>query len=310
MTPRLFGSYELLKRFAVGSTAELWIARPREGGAAARNLIIKRLLPHLEATGDFAPVFLEEAQVGAHLHHPNLVEIYESGELQHSHYIAREFVQGEPLSAVLRKAEHTPSLLTPALALRITASVCAGLHHAHTRLDSQGRPLKLVHRELTARDILMGVDGAVKVSGFGTSKIADQIKLQDPGIIQVQFESLAPEQVSNQEPDPRTDLFATGLVLYELLTTIRPFQRDTERATVQAVLEDDPLPPSQVAEVPAVLDPVVMKALAKARDDRYQDASEFQRALEECLAAQRWEAGSAHLSVMMETLFTPGAGRA
>jgi serine/threonine protein kinase len=310
MTPRPFGSYELLKRFAIGSTAELWIARPREGGDGARNLVIKRLLPHLVSAGDFGPVFLEEAEVGAHLHHPNIIEIYGSGVLERFPYIAREFIHGEPLSAVLRKAQRTPSVLSPALALHITASVCAGLHHAHTRQDAQGRPLKLVHRELTAKSILIGFDGAVKVSGFGAHGATERIKLQDPGIIKTQFESLAPEQVSNQELDARTDLFSTGLILYELLTTVRPFQRDSERATLEAVLECNPLPPSQVADVPATLDAVVMKALARSREDRYSDAAEFHRALKDTLAAHRWESGPAHLSVMMETLFTQGAGRA
>lgn len=310
MTPRPFGSYELLNRFAIGSTAELWIARPREGGDGARNLVIKRLLPHLASAGDFGPVFLKEAEVGAHLHHPNLVEIYESGVLQRFPYIAREFIHGEPLSAVLRQAQRTPSVLSPALALHITASVCAGLHHAHTRQDAQGQPLQLVHRELTAKNVLIGFDGTVKVSGFGAHSATERLKLQEPGIIQSPLESLAPEQVSSQEVDALTDVFTTGLLLYELLTTVRPFQRDTERATLEAVLECTPLPPSQVAEVPATLDAVVMKALARAKAERYPDAAAFQRALEDTLAAQRWESSPAHLSVMMETLFTPGAGRA
>jgi serine/threonine protein kinase len=276
----------------------------------ARNVLIKRVLPHVSEDPGHLALFHQEAKISAHLRHPNIAGFYESGEVQGAHYIAREFVHGQPLDTVLRQAQRTPSVLSHALALRIGASVCEGLHYAHTRVDHLDRPLGLVHRELAARHILLGFDGGVKLIGFGGRMIADYQNERRGGLVMLSFDSMAPEQVAGKELDPRTDIFAAALVLYELLTGVHPLRRDSNLETVEAVRECRIPPPSQVAHIPAVLDSVVMQALAREKEDRYPDAREFQLALEGCLLACRWEVGTAGLSAMMQALFPTGAGAA
>jgi eukaryotic-like serine/threonine-protein kinase len=310
MTPRPFGSYELLQRIAVSGISELWHARPREGRSRGREVLIQRLYPAVAEEPEQLALFQQGAKLSAHLHHPNIVRFYEFGEVQSSHYIAREFVHGGTLAMVLRQAQKTQTALSPALGLRIGASICEGLHHAHTRTDHLGHPLKLVHRELFPRHILLGFDGRVKLIGFGGSLITDYLFESRGGLSHRAFESMAPEQAGGEEQDPRTDVFCTGLVVYELLTGVRPFRRKDQLEAIRAVRECRISPPSEVARVPSVLDPVVMRALAREKEDRYPDAHEFQLALEGALLTCRWEVDAGHLATMVKKLFPQESGAA
>jgi hypothetical protein len=189
------------------------------------------------------------------------------------------------------------------IALRVIADACGGLHYAHSRVDEQGRPLRVVHRDISPQNILISFDGAVKLVDFGIAKAADQVSMTKSGAIKGKFAYMAPEQAAGKPLDGRTDIFALGLVLYELVTGVRPLKRDSELATLQAALECRIELPSNVAEVPPDLDEVVMRALAKAPDDRYRDAREFQKALEQYLLSTKELATSVEVSELMEMLF-------
>jgi serine/threonine protein kinase len=303
MNPQSFGKYQLLKKLATGGMAEVWLARQAGIEGFQKNVVVKRILPHLAEDREFVDMFLNEARIAAQFTHPNIAQIYELGEANGTFYIAMEYIHGEDLGRVMRKAWSAQQWIAQPLALRIVAAACEGLHYAHTRTDAQGRPMKVVHRDISPQNILISFDGSVKLVDFGIAKAADQASMTKSGAIKGKFAYMAPEQAAGKPLDARADLFAIGLVLYELLTGVRPLKRDNELGTLQAALECNIEPPSRVADLPADLDPVVMHALAKAADDRYRDARQFQVALEDVLVRNQWVASSVQISELMETLF-------
>jgi serine/threonine protein kinase len=299
-----FGKYQLIKKLATGGMAEVFLAKQSMGGGGdQRHVVVKRILPHLAEDPEFIQMFQNEARVAAKFSHPNIAQIFDYGQENGNYYIAMEFIRGEDLGRLMRKAWSTGQWIARPLAIRIVASCCEGLYYAHTRKDEEGRPLKVVHRDISPQNILISFDGSVKLVDFGIAKAADSATMTKSGAIKGKFAYMAPEQAAGKPLDARTDVFAIGLVLYELLSGVRPLKREGELATLQAALECAIEAPSQVADVPSELDEVVMRALAKAPDDRYKDARTFQMALEEFLSAQRMVASSVQVSELMETLF-------
>ncbi len=298
-----FGKYQLLKKLATGGMAEVWLARQTGIEGFNRTVVLKRILPHLAEDPEFVQMFLNEARIAAKFNHPNIAQIYDLGETGGTYYIAMEFIHGEDLGRVMRKAWSTGQWIAQPLAIRIVAACCEGLYYAHAKTDEQGRPLKVVHRDISPQNILISFDGSVKLVDFGIAKAADLPSLTKSGAIKGKFAYMAPEQAAGKVLDHRSDIFAIGLVLYELLTGVRPLKRDSEIGTLQAALECAIEPPSVVAEVPSDLDGVVMRSLAKSADDRYRDARLFQMALEEFLVGQRMVASSVQISELMHTLF-------
>ncbi len=303
MAGQQVGNYQLIKKLATGGMAEVWLANQVGIEGFNRHIVVKRILPHLSEDPEFVQMFLNEAKIASRFNHPNIAQIYDLGQGEGQYFIAMEFIHGEDLGRLMRKAWSTGQWIARPLAIRIIAEACKGLYYAHTRNDERGQPLRVVHRDISPQNILISFDGSVKLVDFGIAKAADQASMTKSGAIKGKFAYMAPEQAGGKPLDARTDLFALGLVLYELLTGVRPLKRDSELATLQAALECAIDPPSVVAEVPAELDDVVMRALAKAPDDRYRDASMFQMALEEFLISQRLVATSVQISELMETLF-------
>jgi len=306
MNPQSFGKYQLLKKLATGGMAEVWLARQMGIEGFQKNLVVKRILPHLAEDREFVEMFRNEALIAARFNHPNIAQVYEFGEANGTYYIAMEFIHGEDLGRVIRKAASAGQWVAQPLAIRIVAAACEGLYYAHSRTDEAGRPLRVVHRDISPQNILISFDGSVKLVDFGIAKAADQASLTKSGAIKGKFAYMAPEQAVGKPLDGRADIFAIGLVLYEMLTSVRPLKRDSELATLQAAMECAIAPPSQVArvaDVPKELDPVVMRAVAKNADDRYSNARQFQRALEDFLVGQRLVVGSEQISELMETLF-------
>ncbi|XXF75896.1 serine/threonine-protein kinase [Myxococcaceae bacterium GXIMD 01537] len=303
MNPQSFGKYQLLKKLATGGMAEVWLARQAGIEGFQKNVVVKRILPHLAEDREFVEMFRNEALIAARFNHPNIAQIYEFGEANGTYYIAMEYIHGEDLGRVMRKAWGAQQWIAQPLALRIVAAACEGLHYAHTRTDDAGRPLKVVHRDISPQNILISFDGSVKLVDFGIAKAADQSSQTKSGAIKGKFAYMAPEQAAGKPLDARADIFAIGLVLYELLTGVRPLKRESELGTLQAALECKFDAPSLVADVPADLDPIVMRALTKAADDRYRDARQFQVALEDLLVRNQWVASSVQISELMETLF-------
>jgi serine/threonine protein kinase len=298
-----FGNYQLIKKLATGGMAEVWLAKQTGIEGFNRHVVVKRILPHLAEDPEFVQMFLNEAKIASRFNHPNIAQIYDLGENSGQYFIAMEFIHGEDLGRVMRRAWSTGQWVARHIALRIVADSCQGLHYAHTRLDERGQPLRVVHRDISPQNILISFDGAVKVVDFGIAKASDQVSNTKSGAIKGKFAYMAPEQAAGKPLDARSDLFALGLVLYELVTGVRPLKRDSELATLQAALECKIDAPSAVAEVPPELDDIVMRALAKAPDDRYVDAREMQRAIEQYLLNAKELATSAEVSELMGALF-------
>ncbi len=301
--PQSFGKYTLEKKLATGGMAEVWLARQTGIEGFNRHVVIKRILPHLAEDPDFVQMFLNEAKIASRFNHPNIGQIYDLGETGGTYFISMEFIHGEDLGRIMRRAYSTGQWLARAISIRIIADACAGLHYAHTRSDEQGRPLKVVHRDISPQNILVSFDGSVKLVDFGIAKAANQVSNTQSGALKGKFAYMSPEQAAGKPLDGRSDLFALGLVLYELLTGVRALKRDSELATLQAAMECQIEAPSVVAEVPAELDDVVMRALARSPDDRYRDARQMQMALEQLLVAEGTVATSVQVSELMEHLF-------
>ncbi len=277
---RRLGRFQIIGRLATGGMAEVYLALSGELPGYRTLLVVKRILPHLASNRQFIGMFLDEARLAALLDHPNVVRIIEVGHDGEEYFLAMELVQGKPLSAVLRKATRERRPPSPALAAYIIAQAASGLGYAHALTDGDGRPLGVVHRDVSPQNILLSFEGAVKLIDFGVARAFGRVAHTSPGGLKGKIEYMSPEQASAEEVDHRADVFALGVVLWEVLTGRRLYRRETELATMRAIL-DDPIPrPSEVADVPPELDAVVMRALRKRRDARFASAHEMAQALE------------------------------
>ncbi|MDQ3264838.1 MAG: protein kinase [Myxococcota bacterium] len=306
MGRRSFGKYRLVEKIAIGGMAEVWRAKQTVVEGVERDVVIKRILPHLVNDPDFVQMFLNEARVAARFNHSNVAQIYDVGEVRGAYFIAMEYVAGADLGRVMRKAWSMGHWVARPLAMRILACCCEGLAYAHTRNDEHGKPLRVVHRDISPANILISVDGAVKLTDFGIAKASDLVSVTKAGSIKGKFAYMSPEQACGKPLDHRADLYSAALVLYELLTGIRPLRRDTDAATHAAAVQGEIQAPSEVSDVPAELDSLVMRALAKRPQDRYPDVHAFRMALEEFLVDQRWVATSSQIAELMRILFPDG----
>ncbi|MBL8950505.1 MAG: serine/threonine protein kinase [Myxococcaceae bacterium] len=297
-----FGRYTLIETLAKGGMAEVHLAR--EAGGEQRLVALKQILPHLGEDPEFLTMFLDEARIAARLHHPNVVEIYDLGQHDGALYIAMEFVHGEDLRRIERRCAELSRPFPPALACRIVREACKGLDYAHKRTDAQGRPLGIVHRDVSPQNLLVTFEGVTKVVDFGVAKAAGKAHITQSGLIKGKHPYMSPEQALGQEElDCRTDVFALGIVLYEAVTGVRLFRRGSDLQTLRAVAECEVVPPSKVvAGLPSQLDDILLMALARDRDRRFQTAAELGSALES-FAGSDPEAGAIHVGRFVSELF-------
>ncbi|WP_395832519.1 serine/threonine protein kinase [Archangium violaceum] len=306
MSPRVetFGRYELLRKLATGGMGQLFLARQKGPVGFQKLLVVKRLLPHLSEDQEFIQMFLDEARIAGLLNHPNIAQIYELGDVDGVLYIAMEYVQGEAVSQVNARANHRKGGLPLGLKCRIIADAAAGLDHAHQARTPSGRRLGLIHRDVSPQNVLVGFNGNVKLIDFGVAKAAGKLSQTIVGTIKGKHAYMSPEQARGEELDARSDVYGLGIVFYELLTSQRLFKRESDMATLKAVVGARvALPSEAVPGIPKTLDAVVMKALARKREERFQSAGEFQLALEDFLLAERLPGTPAHLTAFMKDLY-------
>jgi len=300
-----FGKYVLVDRLAVGGMAEIFLAREEaDGGGVPRTIVIKRIRPHLTRVPSFVKMFLNEARLAAQLNHPNLVQIHDLGKVADSYYIAMEYISGRDMRRVIPKAEEMGIPFPMVYALKIASSVCEGLYYAHKKTDLAGNALELVHRDITPENILVSFDGTVKILDFGIAKAANQLEQTRAGEIKGKLSYMSPEQVSGLPLDARSDLFSLGVVLYEWLTGYRLFKGESEVAVLKTISEGRIHAPSYFRpEIPDEVERIVMRALEKDRDRRYQTAWELQHDLDRFLAQSEFTPSNLHLSNFMRQLF-------
>ncbi len=276
------GRYEFLVPIAQGGMAAVWAARLHGTRGFSKTVAIKTMLPTISDDPMFEQMFLDEATIASNIRHPNVVQIQDLGEQNDILYLVMEWVDGEPLSAI-RRAAAKEGGIPRNIAVRIVADACSGLHAAHELKDEHGEPLGLVHRDISPQNILLTYDGQVKIVDFGVAKAAGRSAAEtNAGQIKGKPPYMSPEQALGEEIDRRTDLFALGIILYQLTTGKHPFRGESDVITLQNIVSDRPIvaPRAFDKDYPRPLETVVMKALARDPAERYQTAAEFEAALD------------------------------
>ncbi len=296
-----FGRYELLERLAGGGMGEVYLARQRGPAGFEKLLVIKTLLPHLCEDDEFIAMFKDEARLSAQLIHPNICQVFEFDEISGTWFIAMEYLRGQDLRRLWRACEQQGRPLPVPLICRILADAAAGLDFAHSLRDASGRPCGIVHRDISPQNILVTLDGGVKIIDFGVAKAAGRAQHTRTGALKGKCSYMSPEQAAGAPLDGRADIFALGVVLHELLTGRRLFKGEDEAQTLARVRECKVAPPSELnPQLPPELDAIVLKALAKDPADRHRTAQDLRLALEEWLIEGRRSASSAHLAEFLK----------
>jgi serine/threonine-protein kinase len=261
--------------------AELYLCSARGPGGFEKEVVIKRIRPHLASDPEFVRMFMAEARLVSRLNHPNIVQIFDFDKHQDTYYLAMEYVRGRSLAELRKRCKSRLIAVPVMLAAHIAAEVARGLHHAH-RPSENGGSIGLVHRDVTPQNVLLSFDGAVKLTDFGIAKASD--KLTAPGRLKGKLAYMSPEQSRGESVDARTDVFALGIVLWEMLTGGRLFDGENDMAVLEAVRTSAIPRVARVnPDVPSDLDDAVMKALARDPQCRHQSAQELERALANCV---------------------------
>ena len=272
--------YRVLKRLASGGMAEVFVAESAGIEGFKKQVAIKRVLPQLSKKQQFIEMFLDEARLSAHLSHSNVVSVFDIGVGDGTYFIVMEFVDGADLKAVMEHHKKIDRPVPVEIAVFIAAKICQGLAYAHELENLEGEPLKIVHRDITPANVLITKYGEVKIVDFGLAKASSQLAESDAGVIKGKFGYLAPETVLEQGVDHRVDIFALGIILWEMLAGKRLFLGDTDFATVKLVREANIPPLSKInAGVSPELERLIARALARDQTTRYTSARDFGRDL-------------------------------
>jgi eukaryotic-like serine/threonine-protein kinase len=303
-----FGRYELLKRLAGGGMGEVFLARQRGLHGFEKLVVIKTLLPHLCEDEELIAMFRDEARVTAQLIHPNICQVFEFDQVGGVYYMAMEYLRGEDLRRLWRACEQKQRKLPVPLACRIVADAAAGLDFAHALRDASGRSFGIVHRDVSPQNIFVTFEGGVKLIDFGVAKATGRAQHTRTGALKGKYGYMSPEQAAGAGVDGRSDIFALGVVLHELLTGRRLFKAESDLETLARVRACQVPGPSAInRELPARLDSLVLRALAKAPEDRFSTAQEMRLSLEEWLIEERKGASSAHLAEFLKTIYAERA---
>lgn len=309
--PSKIGRYELCFELASGGMASVHLARVEGNPGFEKLVALKRIHPHLACEPEYIEMFLDEARIASRITHSNVCSVFDFGEADGEYFIAMEYLVGEPLSRVHRRVladlDQRSSPLLPMRMARIIAQACEGLHAAHELADADGESLHVVHRDVSAENLFVTYDGATQVVDFGIAHARQRVHNTEAGQVKGTFPYMAPEQMTSAVVDRRVDIWALGAVLWELLTLRKLFLRETDVNTMYAVLSGEIQPPSAYrSEVSSDLDDIVLKALQRSPDERWQSAREMGKALRRYLAKQDELIGPAEIADWMRQLFPSG----
>ncbi|UQA59545.1 serine/threonine-protein kinase [Polyangium aurulentum] len=304
--PRQFGKYTLLRRLAAGGMAEIFLALHRSVAGFEKLIVIKRILPSMNGDRAFIEMLLHEARIAATMSHPNIVQTFDVGQVEGTYFIAMEHIHGEDIRSIvraMRKKSLTDFPLEHAVA--IATGTCAGLAYAHDKRDLDGNLLNIVHRDISPQNIVVTFSGDVKIVDFGVAKSSSQVgEDTKDGQLKGKVPYMSPEQAMGLNVDWRSDIFAAGVLLYELTTGKRLFKGSSEFETLKLIVDKDYPRPSEVKPgYPPALERIVMKALEKDREARYQSAREMQRDLESFVREERIPVSQISLTQWMQSLF-------
>lgn len=284
--------------------AEIFLARSRGMANFGRYVVLKRILPERGTDERWIEMFLDEARLAAQLQHPNIAHVFDLGRLGEGYFFTMEYVHGANMREVLVRCSQRGHRLPLSTAVAVGVGAAAGLEHAHSRKDANGRPLGIVHRDVSPSNLMLSFEGAVKLVDFGVAKALSRSSVTQSGTVKGKVSYLSPEQCRGKPVDHRSDLFALGIVLYEMVTTKRLYRRATDFETMTAIVTEQPEPPSRYnPEVSARLDAVILRALAKDPARRQQSAGELQEELEDIAHAEGLPTSNTHLRRQMRELF-------
>ncbi|MBL8622681.1 MAG: serine/threonine protein kinase [Myxococcales bacterium] len=275
------GRYEIVRHLATGGMAEIYLARASGIGDFERYVVIKVIAGERRGNAQFVRMFLDEARLAAGLHHASIAQVYEVGEDGGEFYYAMEYVHGDTVRSLLDECSRAQVRIPLEVAIAVAIGAASGLHHAHERESADGRPLDIVHRDVSPSNVMVGYDGAVKVLDFGIARASERATETESGVVKGKYAYMAPEQCRAQPVDRRADVFALGIVLYELATQHRAFKADSDFETMSRIVNGEITPPTMlVPGFPPALEAIVLRAMAPAPARRYQTAAELGDALE------------------------------
>jgi TonB family protein len=284
-----FGQYMIEEHIATGGMADVYKARMMGMEGFQKTVAIKRIISSLTDSDEFVRMFIDEAKLAAQLSHNNIIQIFDLGKVDRSHYIAMEFIEGRDLRSILGECDERGVIMPISLALYITTLLASALDYAHRKRDFENRDLGLVHRDVSPQNVLISFAGDVKLCDFGIAKAATKASQTRAGALKGKLQYMSPEQAWGKDIDHRSDIFSLGLVLYEMLTSEKVFAGDSELSVLEQVRDPIiPAPSTKNPDIDAEIDRIVFLALNADREERYQSAQDFQRDLERVLRDHDW----------------------
>jgi len=278
------GRYRIYGRIGSGGMASVHLGRLVDDGGFSRAVAVKRLHPHLADDPSFLAAIIDEARLAARVRHPNVVPTIDVVRTDSEVLIVMEYIRGEALSRLLAREAERDRLMPPPVACAVVVDALRGLHAAHEATDDRGEPLGIVHRDVSPHNILVGVDGAARVIDFGIAKASGRLQTTREGVLKGRIAYMAPEQLAGAPVTRAVDIYAAGVVLWESLACRRLYHGDSDFEVAEQVERGSPEPPSRyAANLPPLLDTLVMKALAPSPDDRFRTAIEMADRLVEIL---------------------------
>jgi eukaryotic-like serine/threonine-protein kinase len=274
--PREFGKYHLMERIASGGMAELFRAKLYGAGGFEKDLAIKKILPQLVQDSGFIQMFMDEAMITVTLNHGNIVSVMDFGEIDGEYYLVMEFIDGVDLQSLIRRSLEIFEPIPPSIACYICHEVCRGLDYAHRKVGPDGKPLEIIHRDVSPQNILISFEGEVKIVDFGIARAASRITSTQAGVLKGKVAYMSPEQIMGHDVDNRSDIFAAGIMLYEMLTNHRPFEGATPHETMAMITRGVFEKPQRLNNrVPKKLTAIINKSLEKNTKRRYHTAGEM-----------------------------------
>jgi serine/threonine protein kinase len=299
------GKYEVIKRIAVGGMAEIFLAKVEGLPGFQKVVAIKRILPQLANKRDFVEMFLDEARIAATLQHPNLVQVYDVGVADGNYFMAMEYLHGQDVRSIMKAVLSRGQRLPLEHALNVMINVASGLHYAHEKVGFDGSPLNIIHRDVTPQNVIVTFEGGVKLLDFGIAKATNRAgETTRFGTLKGKVPYMSPEQCRGEPLDRRTDVFALGIMLYELTVGRRLYKAQSEFEVMKRVVDGRVTPPSKILPgYDLALEAIVMRALEKEREKRYPTAHALQHDLEDLVRQAGLYVSSSALKIFMEKLF-------
>lgn len=298
------GRYELIQRIAVGGMAEIYLARATGIEGFEKLVVLKRILPQFARNSEFVAMFLDEARLSATLQHPNIAQVHDIGQYGDSYFFTMEYIRGEDVRSILKAAIAARKRVPLANALTIITGAAAGLHAAHEKRAIDGTPLEIVHRDVSPSNVLVSYDGAVKLVDFGVAKAAQRQTETAAGTLKGKVSYMSPEQCRGKHIDRRSDVFALGILLYEMTLHRRLFRGDSEFEIMTKIVNEDVGPPSAiVSKYPAALEHILLRSLRRDPNERYSSAQEMQLELEEFARSHGLALSAIGLGAYMQEMF-------